>query len=328
MQCLTLNQHIIDQQKKYPNSTGDLSGLLSEIALVGKMISREVNRAGLVEILGLTGKISHQGDELKRLDEFAQKTFEKFLGASGHLALMASEEEKDVIKIPEDKPKGKYILTYDPLDGSSNIEANVSVGSIFSIQQKVSNGEANEKDVLQKGIKQIAAGYIVYGSSTMLVYTTGQGVHGFTFDPEVGEFLLSHEDIKIPDEIKVYSINEASHDLWEEKLQKYVDDFKKKNVESGLKITARWIGSLVADFHRNLLYGGIFMYPGNKMHPKGKLRLLYEACPIAMIAEQAGGYASDGRQSILDLEPQELHQKTPLFVGNAGEIRRIEEALR
>ena len=326
---LTLNQHILEMQGKHKEATGDFSGLLSEIAIITKMISREVNRAGLTEILGTTGNISHQGDEVQRLDEFANETFINILGRSGHLAIMASEEMADPIPIPEGYDKGKYVITFDPLDGSSNIDANVSVGSIFSIHEKISPGdEGTEEDLLQPGSKQVAAGYVIYGSSTMFVYTTGQGVHGFTLDPGVGEFLLSHPDIKIPDRMKIYCINECSYDIWDEKLKKYHDDFRKANTESGLKTTSRYIGSLVADFHRNLLYGGIFMYPGNKQHPKGKLRLLYEANPMAMLAQQAGGYASDGTQSIMDIKPEDLHQKTPLFVGNKEEIKKIEGILK
>ncbi len=318
---ITLGTHILQQQMKYPEATGELTDLLYDIILAAKIISREVNKAGLAEILGLTGKINVQGEEVQKLDEYANTTIKNIVQRSGNLCLMASEEEEDIIRIPEKYPLGKYVLAFDPLDGSSNIDVNVSIGTIFSIFKKVNiDGKPGDyEDILQPGYKQVAAGYVIYGSSTVFVYTSGQGVHGFTLDPSVGEFFLSHPDIKIPERGKYYSVNESNYHLWDDKIKNYVDKVREGRCE--YKYTSRYIGSLVADFHRNLLKGGIFLYPSNKKSPKGKLRLLYEANPLAFIVEQAGGMAiTDRGERILDIVPQELHQRVPLIIGSKDDV--------
>lgn len=322
-QTLTLIQHIWEEQKVHPNNRGVFSELLYEIALVGKIISREVNKAGIAEIYGLTGEVNLSGDEVQKLDQFTQRTFENVLGRCGHLCVMASEEQEGIIQISDSKPLGDYVLLFDPLDGSSNIDANVSIGSIFSIYKRVSKkGPGVLEDAIQTGSKQVAAGYVIYGSSTMFVYTTGQGVYGFTLDPTLGEFLLTHEKIVLPDKNKVYSINERDYHSWPEGIRKYIDEIKKEG-----NVSARYIGSLVADIHRNLLYGGIFLYPSTAKNPNGKLRLLYEANPMTFLIEQAGGRASNGKQNILDIKPTELHQRVPFYIGNKKEVDKIDKLL-
>lgn len=324
---ITIDRHIIDQERQHPGATGAFSDILYDIALAAKMISREVNKAGLVDILGATGKVNVHGEGVKKLDEYAHEVIFKALDHRGHLCCMASEEAEEVLPIPDRFPTGNYVLLYDPLDGSSNIEANVSIGTIFSIHRKVSKVERGSiEDCLQPGHRQVAAGYVVYGSSTMLVYTTGNGVHGFTLDPSIGEFLLSHPDIRIPvPGQRIYSCNEGNYARWHVGQQRLVDHLKGLDGENEQPFSARYIGSLVADFHRTLLYGGLFMYPGDAKHPNGKLRLLYEAAPLAFICEQAGGRASDGERSILELEPQGLHERTPLYMG-AKELVDLAEA--
>lgn len=316
----TLYQHLLfEQRKNYQLIDSDLFGLILELALIGKIISRETNKAGIAEILGFTGDINTHGDHVQKLDVFANNVFFNILSKTGRLAVMASEENEELIEIPADQPSGKYILAFDPLDGSSNIDVNVSVGSIFSIRRKISDD--NWENLLQPGTSQVGAGYIIYGSSTMFVYTLGNGVHGFTLDPEIGEFLLSHEQIKLSDRVKNYSCNGRDFHTWDNNLQRYIEDIRQNGV------SARYIGSLVADFHRNLLQGGIFMYPGNVKHPDGKLRLLYECAPMALIIEQAGGAASNGSKRILEIKPRDLHERTPLFIGNKSEVDRIEKEL-
>jgi len=316
---VTIERHIIDQERRHPEATGAFSSILYDIALAGKLISHEVRKAGITEdILGQTGDVNVHGEQVKRLDEYAHDVIFRALDHSGHLAVMASEEAEDVIPIPGKFPTGNYALLYDPLDGSSNIEANVSVGTIFSLHRKISQGERGSlEDCLQPGFKQVAAGYVVYGSSTMLVYTTGNGVHGFTLDPGIGEFLLSHPEIRIPDQCqRIYSVNEGNSVNWSPEQRRLVDHLKGLDGCNGKPYGSRYIGSLVADFHRTLLYGGLFMYPGDRKNPQGKLRLLYEAAPVAMIAEQAGGRATDGTRPISEIQPDTLHQRTPLFVGS------------
>lgn len=326
---ISIQRHIVEQERQFPTATGDLTGLLMDLTYAAKVISREVTKAGLVNILGLTGDDNISGDEVKKLDVFAHEKLYTAMSHGGHLCVIASEEDADVIHIPDRYPKGKYVLLYDPLDGSSNIDANVSIGTIFSIHKKKTPGtEGALEDCLQKGTEQVAAGYIVYGSSTMLVYTTGQGVHGFTLDPSVGEFLLSHEDIKIPDKGMIYSINEGNAHFWDEGTKKYIDYLKDKDPATDRPYSLRYIGSLVADFHRTLLYGGIFLYPADykdPKDPKGKLRLLYEAAPLALICEQAGGLATTGKERILDVEPKELHQKVPLIMGSREDVQTYQE---
>lgn len=312
---INLERHIMENQKQHPQAKGDFSIMLCQIALAGKIISREVNRAGLADILGYSGKNNVHGEEVQKLDEFAHKTIQSVMAQSGQLCVMVSEESKEPIEIPTEY-LGKYVLVFDPLDGSSNIDVGVSIGTIFSIYQKISEGEkGNMIDILQKGKKQLCAGYLLYGSSTMFVYSTGNGVNGFTLDPAVGEFFLSHPNLKLPEKGKIYSVNEGNTKYWPKPLQNYLDHLKSlHNEETPYK--ARYIGSLVADFHRTLLKGGIFIYPADSKNPKGKLRLLYEASPLAFLAEQAGGLATNGQQPILDIQPTELHERTPLFIGS------------
>src|SRR5438105_6664233 len=314
----TVQQHILDEERMHPEATGDFTALMTSLTLAAKIISREVNMAGLVKILGGTGETNLHGDSVQKLDIFAQETICRAMSHNGQLCAMASEESEDIIPLPAGSKKGKYVLMFDPLDGSSNIDVNASIGTIFSIHRKVStNGEDGSlEDCLQKGSTQIAAGYFIYGSSTMMVYTTGNGVHGFTLDLSLGEFLLSHENIKIPQRGKIYSINEGNMHSWDTGTRRYIDHVKENNKERNHPYTLRYIGSLVADFHRNLLKGGIFLYPG----PKGKLRLLYEASPLAMVVEQAGGAATTGAERILDIQPASLHQKVPLIIGSREDV--------
>lgn len=318
---ITLERHIVEQERKFPEATGAFSDLLHNMALAAKIIAREVSKAGLVDILGATGTTNVHGEQVKKLDEFADDVIFKAFDHTGLLCCMASEENEDIVEIPERFPTGKYSLLYDPLDGSSNIDANVSIGTIFSIHRKVSSVQRGcEEDCLQKGRKQLAAGYVVYGSSVMMVYTTGNGVHGFTLDPSIGEFLLSHPDITIPTPgKKIYSVNEAYYARWSHGQKRLVDHLKGLDGD-GESFSSRYIGSMVADLHRTLLYGGLFMYPADAKHPDGKLRLLYEACPMAMIVEQAGGRATDGRRDIMDIEPTSLHQRTPLYIGSKEHV--------
>jgi fructose-1,6-bisphosphatase I len=315
---ITIDRHIIEAERQFPEATGAFSNILYDIALAGKMISREVRRAGLVDILGYTGGTNVHGETVKKLDEYAHDVIFKALDHCGHLAVMASEEAEDPLPIPPQFPTGSYVLLYDPLDGSSNIDVNVSVGTIFSIHRKISNAERGTlEDLLQPGYRQVAAGYVVYGSSTMLVYTTGNGVHGFTLDPSIGEFLLSHPNMKIPSPgQRIYSVNEGNYSKWFPEQQKLVDHLKGIDGRNSKPFSSRYVGSMVADFHRTLIYGGIFMYPADRKHPRGKLRLLYEAAPLAMICEQAGGRGFDGEQRILDIHPTKLHESTPVYLGS------------
>ena len=325
----TIERHIMETQRQFPEATGEFSALLYDIAFAGKVISREVNKAGLVDVLGYTGSTNVHGEQVQKLDEYADSIIFRALDHTGRLCVMASEEGEDIIAIPDRFPCGQYVLFYDPLDGSSNIDANVSIGTIFSIYRKISSGERGTiEDCLRKGAEQIAAGYILYGSATMLVFTTGSGVHGFTYDPSVGEFLLSHNNIKIPKRGKVYSVNEGNSERWETGTKNYINYVKQADKETNRPYSARYIGSLVADFHRNLLYGGIFLYPADKKNPQGKLRLMYEANPLALLVEQAGGYASDGSQSILEIQCESIHQRTALIVGSYDDVREAEEFLQ
>jgi len=331
-QIITIERHILEQQQFFPKATGEFTYLLYDIALAAKIIAREVTKAGLVEILGLTGKENVQGEQVMKLDVFANETMIRMNDHTGRLCVMASEENPDVIPIPERFPTGHYVLIFDPLDGSSNIDVNASVGTIFSIHRKVSAGPRGTlEDCLQPGYKQAAAGYIIYGSSIMMVYTSGRGVHGFTLDPSVGEFLLSHPNIRIPSRGKYYSTNEGNYHYWSEGVRRYVDYLKASDEATGRPYSGRYIGTLVADFHRNLLAGGIFMYPADTKDlkkPHGKLRLLYEVAPLAFIVEQAGGRASDGRQDIMHIQPESLHQRVPLFIGSREDVDEAEQFIR
>ncbi|MBZ0107616.1 MAG: class 1 fructose-bisphosphatase [Candidatus Scalindua rubra] len=321
---MSVQRHIIEQERAFPLATGNLTGLLMDLIYAAKIISREVNKAGIVDILGLTGTENIHGEKVKKLDEYANDRLYKAMDHGGHFCVMASEECDEVMHIPDKFPKGNYVLLFDPLDGSSNIDANVSIGTIFSIHRKKTEGDHGTlEDCLQKGSNQVAAGYIIYGSSTMLVFTTGQGVNGYTLDPSVGEFLLSHMDIKTPSKGKIYSANEGNSKFWDEGTRKYIDYLKEKDSATGRPYSLRYIGSLVADFHRNLLYGGIFLYPADRKdpnNPKAKLRLLYEASPLAFVVEQAGGMATTGKENIMDIVPTELHQKVPLIIGSREDV--------
>jgi fructose-1,6-bisphosphatase I len=326
VEIITIERHILEQQRFFPEATGEFTNLLYDIALAAKIISREVNKAGLAEILGLAGEENIYGEQVMKLDVFANETMIRMNDHTGRLCTMASEEVADIIPIPQRYPCGKYVLIFDPLDGSSNIDVNASVGTIFSIHRKVSEGPRGSlEDLLQPGYKQVAAGYIIYGPSTMMVYSSGQGVHGFTLDPTVGEFLLSHPNIQIPPRGKYYSANEGNYHYWSEGVCHYVDYLKTPDKATGRPYSGRYLGTLVADFHRNLLAGGIFMYPADTKNPHGKLRLLYEAAPLAFIVEQAGGRASDGTQDILYVQPESLHQRVPLFIGSREDVDKAEE---
>jgi len=323
--AVTLSQFLVEQERIHPGASGEFTGVLTDLALASKMINREVTRAGLVDILGFTGTENVHGEKVQKLDQFAHDVITRVLGSTGQLGVLASEEDEDIITVPEGQSAGKYVVNFDPLDGSSNINANVNIGTIFSILPRVTrSGPGGLEDCLQPGSRQLAAGYVMYGSSTMFVYTTGQGVHGFTFEPSLGEFLLSHPDVRTPERGRIYSVNESNYFNWSDGVKRYVDWLKRDEKASGRPYSTRYIGSLVADFHRNLLYGGIFLYPGDRKSPKGKLRVLYEAAPLAFIAEQAGGAASDGQRRIMDIVPTELHQRTPLFLGSAQDVRECE----
>ncbi|HTX19619.1 MAG TPA: class 1 fructose-bisphosphatase [Bacteroidota bacterium] len=323
---VTIERHIIEGERQHPGATGNFSSVLRDLAMSFKLIWREVSKAGLVNILGSAGKQNIHGDAVKKLDEFADETIFKAMDHGGHLCVMASEENEDVLHIPDDYPKGKYVLLYDPLDGSSNIDANVTIGTIFSIYRRVSKGgKGTLGDCTQPGYKQIAAGYVVYGSSTMLVYTTGDGVHGFTLDPSIGEFLLSHENIRVPKSGTIYSINEGNYRYWADGIKRYIKYLQEEDPASSRPYSSRYVGSMVADIHRTMLYGGIFLYPADARHPEGKLRLMYEANPMAFIMEQAGGAATDGTRRILDVPPVTLHQKTPLIIGSENDVAKYTE---
>jgi fructose-1,6-bisphosphatase I len=326
---ITIDRHIIEQERKNPGATGAFSNILYDLAFAAKMISREVNMAGLVDILGGTDERNIHGEEVQKLDAWAHEVIFRALDHTGHLACMASEESEDFIPIPDRFPTGRYVLLYDPLDGSSNIEANVSIGTIFSIHRKITAGERGRlEDCLQPGRDQVAAGYVVYGSSTMLVYTTGHGVFGFTLDPSIGEFLLSHSAISIPTPgRRIYSANDGNYMSWSAGQRAFSDFIRGIDSANPLPFSSRYIGSLVADFHRTLLYGGIFMYPADSGSPNGKLRLLYEAAPLAFIAEQAGGRSSDGSKSILEVCPDTLHQRTPVYLGSHEWVDLAEQYL-
>ena len=324
--ALTLSQFLLQQQRVHPDATGEFTSLLTDIALAAKMINREVIRAGLVDILGYTGGQNVHGEKVQKLDRFAHETIYGVLGSTGQLAVLASEEDEDVIPVPAGQPVGKYVVNFDPLDGSSNINANVNIGTIFSVLPRVTQGGSGAlADCLQPGSRQLCAGYVMYGSSTMLVYTAGEGVHGFTFEPSVGEFLLSNPDIRTPRRGRIYSVNEGNYFKWSDGVKRYVDWVKMEDPPTGRPYSARYVGSLVADFHRNLLYGGIFLYPGDRRNARGKLRVLYEAAPLAFIAERAGGAASDGERRVLDIVPETLHERTPLFLGSPDDVLECEE---
>ncbi|MCC2672455.1 MAG: Fructose,6-bisphosphatase, type [Armatimonadetes bacterium] len=326
-QLVTLEQFLIEEQRCML-ATGDFTALMTGIAVAAKVITREVRRAGLSDILGATDTSNSHGETQQKLDVLANELLCKLLLNSGQLCALTSEELPGMLEMPESASNGRYTLAFDPLDGSSNIDYNVSIGTIFSIHRRVTHsGPGTEADLLQRGSRQVAAGYVVYGSSTIFVYSSGEGVHGFTLDPTIGEFVLSHPDIRTPQRAKTYSINEGNRSRWTTGTRSYVD-YVRSPERAGGPCSSRYVGSLVADFHRNLLSGGIFLYPGDLKSPNGKLRLLYEAAPLAFIAENAGGKASTGYQRILDLEPTELHQRVPLIIGCAEDVREAEQFIR
>jgi fructose-1,6-bisphosphatase I len=313
----TLDRFIKQKQDEFSSATGELSQLLRDIALAGKIINREVNKSGLLDITGGFGSKNIQGEDQQKLDVIANIRFTRALKNGDMTCAIVSEEEDEIIHL---NPNCRYVVAMDPLDGSSNIDVNVSIGTIFSIYKRISpvGGPVQEEDVLQKGTEQVAAGYILYGSSTMLVYTTGHGVHGFTLEPSLGEFVLSHDSMISPDDGKIYSINEGNFYKFDPWVREYLDECKKNG------LTARYIGSLVGDFHRNMLKGGIYLYPNTDKDPNGKLRLLYECNALAFIAEQSGGIATNGECRILEIQPKEFHQRTPFYLGSR---KMVEEAL-
>lgn len=328
----TLEQFIIERQGSSPGSTGQFSRLLRDISLAAKIVDRDVRKAGLVDIIGDSGEINVQGEVQKKLDILAHEEFVRALHRGGEVCLIGSEEHDEAIPIRVKDSRGKYIVLFDPLDGSSNVDVNVSIGTIFSIYKIADDyeGEVTVDNALLAGNKQVAAGYIVYGSSTMLVYTTGNGVNGFTLDPSIGEFLLSHPNIRTPESGKIYSINEGNYNSWDEGLKRYIKWMQTEdpNSDPPRPYTSRYIGSFVADFHRNLMKGGIYIYPANTRNPNGKLRLMYEANPMGFIIEQAGGVASTGYGRVLDVEPSTLHQRTPIYIGSSRMVRMAEAFLR
>lgn len=325
----TLGEFIVEKQHDFPHATGELTALISAIKLGAKIIHRDINKAGLVDILGASGVENIQGEQQMKLDLFANEKLKAALKARGIVAGIASEEEDEIV-IFEGVENGKYVVLMDPLDGSSNIDVNVSVGTIFSIYRRITPAgtPVTEEDFLQPGNQQVAAGYVVYGSSTMLVYTTGCGVHAFTYDPSLGVFCLSAEKMEFPEKGYTYSINEGNYIRFPQGVKKYLKFCQEEDQPTHRPYTSRYIGSLVADFHRNLLKGGIYLYPSTASHPQGKLRLLYECNPMAFLAEQAGGKASDGKNRILDLTPETLHQRSPFFVGNTSMVDDQERFLR
>ncbi|MBI3581790.1 MAG: class 1 fructose-bisphosphatase [Nitrospinae bacterium] len=319
----TITKKIMEEQRQFPGAKGDFSGMLYELVVALKVIAYEVNKAGLMNILGQAGTTNVQGEIQQKLDVFANTTIIHKMDHTGYLCGMASEEVEGIIEIADKHPQGgKYVLLFDPLDGSTNIDVNVSIGTIFSIYKKKSNNpKCAMEDFLQPGSNLLAAGYAVYGSSTMFVYSTGLGVHGFTLDPGVGEFILSHPNIKSPPKGRIYSVNEGNRAYWDDRMKKMVGYFTDEDEATGRPYSSRYIGSLVADFHRNLMLGGIFMYPPDRKSPGGKLRLMYEAIPLAFIAEQAGGGAVNANgERILEIQPESLHQRTPLFIGSKEEV--------
>lgn len=327
---MTLEQFIIDHQDEQEHSTGAFSRLVRDISIAAKVINRNIRRAGLLDVFGASGDINVQGEVQKKLDVIADQEIVRALRKGGECCLIGSEEQPETISIGDNSSTvGRYAVYFDPLDGSSNTDVNASVGTIFSVYRLPPSYDPSAMlpEVLQAGSKQVAAGYVAYGSSTVLVYTTGDGVNGFTLDPEIGEFVLSHPNIRIPDQAKMYSVNEADIEDFSNALQGYLKWLKRRDEDGKRSIRHRYIGAFVSDFHRNLLTGGIYMYPDTKDSPHGKLRLMYEANPLAFIVEQAGGAASDGRRRILDIVPNDLHQRVPLFIGNAALVEELERHL-
>jgi len=327
---VTIERHILDKQELHPAATGRLTSLLYDIALAAKLIARETTRAGIANVLGATSGQNVHGETQQKLDVYADQVIFRMNDHTGRVCVMASEEHDDLLHIPERYPPGYYVLIYDPLDGSSNIDVNASIGTIFAIHRKITPGDGRGtlEDVLQPGSRLVAAAYVIYGSSTMMVYSTGQGVHGFTLDLSIGEFLLSHPDIHTPPSGKYYSVNQGRQKYWTRGVQRYVAWLQGLDNEGREPLGLRYIGSMIADFHRNLLRGGVFLYPADTAQPNGKLRLTYEAQPLAFIAAQAGGYASDGARDILSIQPENLHQRVPVFMGSRDLVAKAEQFLR
>ncbi|HYM36785.1 MAG TPA: class 1 fructose-bisphosphatase [Nitrospiraceae bacterium] len=325
---VTLTRHIIQTQAAHPGATGEFSALMAQIGLVGKMIANDLRRAGLINILGMTGGTNVQGEAVKKLDEISNDAFLKVFQYSGLVCALASEEMEKPVQLPENWPHGKYMLLFDPLDGSSNTDVNMPLGTIISILKHDGKGLPSEPELIHKGTRQVAAGYLMYGSSTMLVFTAGHGVHGFTLDPGIGEYYLSHENIRIPAKGQVYATNEGNTQKWPDGTRKFLDYLKAKDKPTGRPYSARYSGCLVADVHRVLLGGGLYLYPAEVDKPEGKLRLLYEANPLAMVVEQAGGKASTGTMRILDVEPKSLHQRVPLLIGSKDDVTLAEDFIQ
>lgn len=326
MPDITVTEHLLLHQKKSPQATGQFTGLLYDLILSGKSIANRINKAGLLDVLGGTGEVNVQGEDVQKMDTIANRIMIYRMERCGALCAMSSEEEADLIRVGPEFPRGDYILIFDPLDGSSNIDINVDVGTIFSILRRPAGntGEVHIEEVLQPGYKQVGAGYILYGPSTMLVLSTGQGVHGFTLDPNVGEFLLSHPDMRIPEQGYIFSVNEGYSRYWDKSAKEAVNWFHDTESQDGKPYSARYVGALVADFHRTLLRGGIYLYPPEKRKPDGKLRLMCEANPLAYLVEQAGGKATDGHMRILDKIPTSLHCRTPLFIGSSKDVDAVD----
>lgn len=322
LQRITLTQHIMRRQSGHPDASGQLSSLLTQIGVAGKLIQAQVCRAGLIEVWGATGDTNVQGETVQKLDSIAEDALVSVLRQSGCVAAMASEEEHEVIEVPSSMA-GDYVVIFDPLDGSSNIDANVSIGTIFAIYKRKNPDEVVRSDCLRCGNEQVAAGYIVYGSSTVLVYSDGSTVDGFTLDPAAGEYFLSRPNIRMPAKTKVLSLNECNTPYWPSWVPPYIESVKSRNDDDKRRVTGRHIGSLVADFHRNLLYGGIYLYPADARTGRGKLRLLYEANPLAFIAEAAGGAATNGTVRIMDIQPEGLHDRVALVIGNKHEVEKV-----
>ncbi|MAZ25567.1 MAG: class 1 fructose-bisphosphatase [Cytophagaceae bacterium] len=327
---ITLGEFIIENQKDFPYAKGELSALLSSIRLAGKMVNQAINKAGLSEILGKAGQDNIQGEEQAKLDVMANDVFISTLRSRGEICGLASEEMEDFMVFDDDIHKeAKYIVLIDPLDGSSNIDVNITVGTIFSIYRRISKvgSPVTIDDFLQPGINQVAAGYLIYGTSTILVYTTGNGVNGFTFDPGIGSFFLSHPNVKFPPTGKIYSVNEGNYIHFPDGVKKFIKWMQELDESDGRPFTSRYIGSLVADFHRNMIMGGIYLYPTGTTSPKGKLRLLYECNPMAFLTEQAGGKCTNGTVRIMILQPNELHERVPFFCGNKKMVEKAESFL-
>lgn len=324
----TLTRHIIQTQAAHPGATGEFSSLMAQIGLVGKMIAHDLRRAGLINILGTTGHTNVQGETVNKLDEISNEAFLKVFQYSGLVCALASEEMEKPVQLPENWPHGKYMLLFDPLDGSPNTDVNMPLGTIFSILKHDGKGLPSESELIRKGTQQVAAGYVMYGSSTMLVFTAGRGVHGFTLDPGIGEYYLSHEHVQIPAKGQVYAVNEGNTQKWPDGTRKFLEYLKAKDTQTGRPYSARYSGCLVADVHRMLLSGGLYLYPAEVNKPEGKLRLLYEANPLAMVVEQAGGKASTGTMRILDVEPKSLHQRVPLLIGSKDDVTLAEDFIQ